>query len=257
MSYDNPVKVPQKDVTSVDVPRFDGGGLFLNGDQNAPVNAFVASKDVELDKNGYIIPRRKLSPFLPDTVQTSYQKFPGPIRNGQLYFFTLDNGKAKFCLETDSGWTECGGASNSFTTLSGGFPKFVRVLNNVMILNGKNGDKLAYIDLSTAGFPVVKYSLVTNPTTAPTSTLTNLAAGSFNIYYAYTYSGAVGETLLSPILTKSINIVRDQWGNVVATPGSIKVSRPAGAPPAGSRSGISTWRWLRLPEPFSRATCFN
>lgn len=221
--------VPQKEITSVDIPKFDGG-LFLNGAQNAPINCFTAGKDVELDRNGYIIPRRTLTPFLPDTIQTSYQKFP-VLWGGFIYYFTLDNGKARYCKEGDAGWTDCGG-TNSFVTLNGGFPKFIRVLDSVFILNGKNGDKLAYIDLNTAGFPVVKYTLVTDPAVAPTGTLTALAAGAFNVYYAYNYSGAVGGTLLSPILTKSVDRVRDQWQT--GTPGSIKISRPAGAPPAGA-----------------------
>ena len=232
MAIDKPAKVPQKEIVSVDVPKFDAG-LYLNGDQNAPVNAFVQGKDVELDTEGYLIPRRKLTPFLPDTVETTYQKFP-VLWGGEIYYFTLDDGKAKFAQEGDASWTDCGGGSNSFTTLNGGFPKFVRVLDNVLVLNGKNGDKLAYIDLSTGGFPVVKYTLVTDPASALTGALTNLAAGSFNIYYAFSYSGAVGETLLSPILTKSINIPRDQWFNQTSK-GSIKVSRPAGSPPAGAK----------------------
>lgn len=223
--------VPKAQITSVDVPNF-GAGLFLNGAQNGPINAFEKSKDIELDRNGYIQPRRRTVPFLPDTVEKTFQKAP-ILWNGELYFFTLDDGKAKFCQEGDTSWTDCGGASNSFTTLAGGFPKFIRVLNNVMILNGKNGDKLAYIDLSTSGFPVVKYTLVTNPATAPTAALTNLTAGSFHVYYAFTWSGAVGETTLSPILDKSINIVRDQW-STQTTATSVKVTRP-GSPPTGAQ----------------------
>lgn len=222
--------VPDTKIDSVDVPNF-AGGLFLGGDQIAPNNCFVKSKDVELDKYGYMIPRRKLSPFLPDTVQTTYQKFP-VLWAGEIVYFTLDNNKAKWCNEGDPSWTDCTG-SNTVTTAAGGFPKFLRVLDGVFILNGKNGDKLAFIDLTTPGFPVVKYTLVTDPAVAPTAALTNLSAGSFNIYYAYNYSGAVGETLLTPILTKSINIVRDQW-QTQASKGSIKISRPAGAPPAGA-----------------------
>lgn len=230
MTY-KPVKVPEKEISSVDVPNF-AGGLFLNGAQNAPINSFVNSKDVELDINGYIINRRKLSPFLPDTVETSYQKFP-VLWDNEIYFFTLDDGKARFCQEGDADWTDCGGADNDLITDAGGRPKFVRVLDSVMILNGKNGDKLCYVDLATPGFPVVKYVLVTDPGVAPTAALTNLAAGAFHIYYAYTWSGAVGETELSPILDKSINFVRDQW-QTQASPGSIKITRP-GSPPTGAK----------------------
>lgn len=230
MAINKPVPVPQKQITSVDVPSF-AGGQFLNGDQDAPINSFIRSKDVELDLSGFIIPRRRLVPFLPDTVETTYQKLP-VFWNGEIFYFTLDEGKAKFCRAADSDWTDCGG-TNSFTTGAGGRPRFLRVLNNIMILNGKNGDKLAYIDLSSSGFPVVKYSLVTDPASALTAALTNLTAGSYHIYYAYSYSGAVGETELSPILDQTLNIVRDQW-QTQSSPGSIKLTRP-GSPPTGAK----------------------
>lgn len=230
MAY-KPVTVPQKDITSVDIENF-AGGLFLGGDQNGPRDCFVKSKDVELDKYGFIIPRRKLSSFLPDTIQTTYQKFP-VLWMGQLYFFTADNNKVRYCKEGDLTWTDCTGA-NTIVTQNGGFPKFIRVLDSVFLLNGKNGDKLAFVDLAVVGFPLVKYALVTNPAAALTNTLTNLAAGALHIYYAFSWSGAVGTTALSPILDISINRPRDQWSTGV-TPGSIKLTRPAGAPPTGAR----------------------
>ncbi len=227
-----PVKVPQKEITSVDVVNF-AAGLSLDGAQNSPPNSFIKSKDVELTTRGYMIPRRRLSPFLPDTVGTSYQKFP-VLWNNELYFFTADNGKIKWCQEGDAGWTDCsGGATNAFVTLNGGYTKFIRVLDRVLILNGKNGDKLAFVELASAGFPITKYALVTDPPSAPTGVLTSIAAGAQHIYYAITYSGAIGETILSPIVDKTVNTPRDQW-QAMATPGSIKVTR-VGAAPTGAR----------------------
>lgn len=345
-TIDKPAPVPQKKITSVDITTF-ASGLFLNGEQTAPLNSVTACKDIELDVNGFIIPRRVLQPFLPDTIETTYQKFPA-IWNGEMYYFTLDDGHAKFCQKGDVDWTDCGpipvaaalttaltganndlaftadvagpdgnditiayinaGASkplvvsvvgsaisvqlatngssvitstaslvlaalnastpaaalintalaptntgaglvtalsatpltggtgtNFLTTQNGGRPKFVRVLNNVLILNGKNGDKLAYIDLTTPGFPVVKYSLVDDPTDPLTDTLNNLSSGDFNLYYAYSYTGAVGQTELSPILTIPLNVVRDQW-QTQTTPASIKITRPDfGSEPAGAK----------------------
>lgn len=230
MAIQKPVNVPQKEITSVDVENF-AGGLFLGGDQNGPIDCFVSGKDVELDKYGFIIPRRKLSPFLPDTIETAYQKFP-VLWMGEIYYFTADNNKVRYCQEGDADWTDCTGA-NTIVTQNGGYPKFIRVLDSVFLLNGKNGDKLAYVDLAVAGFPLVKYTLVTNPAAALTSTLTALAAGVFHVYYAFSWSGAVGETALSPILDVAVNRTRDQWQT--GTPGSIKLTRPVGAPPAGAR----------------------
>lgn len=337
-------KVPQKEISSVDIVNF-AAGWSLYGAQNSPPDSFIASKDAELTTKGYLIPRRKLTPFLPDTVETSYQKFPVLWEN-QLYYFTLDEGMAKWCQEGDSTWTPCdtagvfatlttamagtnndlkltaryagatgnaisivlvdppgnnvplsvavvgtvitvtlatngssvitstanqviallnadaaasalliatnppadtgasvvtalastplagGSGSNVFRTLNGGYPKFIRVLDKVLVLNGKNGDKLAFIDLATTGFDVIKYDLVVDPPSAPTGALTSIVAGPQHIYYAITYSGAIGETLLSPILDKTIDKPRDQW-QAMGTPGSIKITR-VGAAPTGA-----------------------
>lgn len=225
-----PAKVPERKIDSVDLNTFDGG-LYLGGAPIAPINSAIDLKDVELDTDGHYIPRRNLTKFLPDTVGISFQKYPVSL-DDVFYFFTADDNKIKFCVETDISWTDCGG-SNTFTTNNGGMTKFLRVLDKILILNGKNGDKLAYIDLETTGFPITKYDLVTDPTTALTDALTGLSSGSFNVYYAYSYSGAIGETVLSDIATIAINHTRDEW-STLATPGSIKLTRP-GSPPAGSQ----------------------
>lgn len=234
MAVDNPVNVKKKKIDSVDQVGWPLG-LDLNEVQNVDPRSFTApTKDVRMDVNGFLTPRETLVPFLPDTVETTYQKFPVEWDN-KTYFFTLDENKAKFCLESDTSWTDCGG-TNSLTTNNGGKPKFLRVLDGVFILNGKNGDKLAYIDLTTTGFPVVKYTAVSDPSSAPTSTLTNLTAtGSFMVYYAYSYSGVIGETNLSPILSQQVNIVRDKWASATS-PGSIKLTRPDfGSEPTGAQ----------------------
>lgn len=232
MANSKPVAVPKKDITSVDLAGW-ASGLWLNGAQQAPLSAFIDSKDIELSTDGYLQPRRILTPFLPDTIETTFQKLP--VRwAGSFYYFTADNNKVRFCQEGDTNWTDCTG-TNSFNTALGvgGKCKFLRVLDAVLVLNGSNGDKLAYIDLNTPGFPVVKYTLVTNPPSPLTAALTGLTAGALNIYYAFNYSGSAGVTLLSPILTQSINVARDQWQKL-ATPGKITVTRP-GTAPAGAK----------------------
>lgn len=346
MAVDKPVPVPKAKIASIDVPNF-GAGLFLNGDEDAPVNALTQNKNTELDLYGYIIPRRQQARFLPDTVETTYQKFP-VLWNGEVFYFTADDGKIRYCQEGDSDWTDCaspgvaatlttaltganndltytanelgpdgnaitityvnagasqtllvsvvgsaisvrlatngssvitstgstvlaallastaasalvsvalaaantgaglvtalgstplagGSGTNLITTNNGGMPTFVRVLNVVMCLNGTNGDKLCYVDLSDPTFPVVKYDLVEDPTDPPTGALTALSPGPLSIYYAYSFNGAVGETNLSPILTKTMDIDRDHWADVVATPSSIEITR-VGVPPTGALS---------------------
>lgn len=232
MAISKPLPVPKAKIVSVDVPKFDAG-LFLGDEQNAPINSFVAGKDIEIDRYGSITQRRKLTPFLPDTVETTYQKFP-VLWNGVVYYFTADDNKIKFCQVGDTSWTDCGG-TNTIVTQNGGYPVFQRVLNNVVLCNGTNGDKLCWADLTTMGFDVVKLSPVDDPATdfsAPT--LTGLTSGALSIYYAYSYNGAAGETLLSNILTVSINIARDQWQSQT-TPASILLTLPE-TPPTGAES---------------------
>lgn len=231
----DPVKVPQKTITSTEVPNM-GGGQFLKPAQNGPVNAFIDSKDVELTAEGYLIPRRKLLPFLPDTIETTYEKAPMLMPDGSITYFTLDHGKAVYAKEGDASWTIISGGSNSYTTNNGGMPTFLRVLDNVLVLNGKNGDRLSYVDLTAPGFSVVKYVKVNDPTTAPTSALTNLTTGAFNVYYAYTYSGqGPGETALSPITTVSVNKPRDQWNATQTSLGQVTLTFPTGSSiPAGA-----------------------
>lgn len=341
-----PAKVPQKEISSIDVPNF-AGGLYLQGAQNAPNNSFIDSKDVELSTDGYIVPRRKLVKFLPDTVESVHQIFP-VLWEGEIFYFTADDGKIRFCQEGDNSWTDCGDpevtatlttaltgtdndikftsvllgpagndititlvdpaandeplavavvdtditvtlatdgsgtitstaaevitavladvdaaalvaaenapsndgtgivtalaqtplaggdGTNFFTTNNGGKCKFLRVLNCVLILNGGNGDKLAHVDLTVAGFPVVKHELVDDPTNAPTAAATGITgSGDYTIYYAVSFAGSFGETALGPILTQAISKPRDQW-----TPGTdfLTITRNNSAP-----TGAKKW----------------
>lgn len=209
MAITKPEKVPKKNITSIDVTGWSGG-LFLNGEQMAEGNQFVSSSNVELSPNGRPRPRKSLQRWLPDTVETVYEIFPALV-NGELYFFTADQNKLKYCQEGDSGWTDCTG-DNTITTNNGGKTTFLRVLNSILVLNGSNGDRLCYIDLENIAFPVVKYTFVANPATAVSITPTGITnSGSYKIYYGWTYSSPTGETEISPILTYTINKPRDQW----------------------------------------------
>lgn len=229
MAISDPVKVPKRNIGSLDLNGWSGG-LFLNGAQLAEGNQFVSSADIELSPNGRIRPRKSLQKWLPNTVETVYEVFPARI-DGELYFFVADENKLKYCQEGDSVWSDCGG-SNSIVTNNGGKTTFLRVLNSILVLNGGNGDKLCYIDLESATFDVVKYTFVADPTTAPSAAATGITnSGSYKIYYGYTYSSATGETKISNILTYTINKPRDQW----KADGSeyLTITRP-GTAPAGA-----------------------
>jgi len=227
MAITDPVTVPKKKITSTDITGFSGG-LFENGEQNGEENQFVESKDVELTINGLLGPRRALTPFLPDTVEDAHQRFPAKVGN-TIRYYVGDENKVKWCEEGDDEWTDCTG-DNVITTQNGGKVKFLRVLDSLLILNGKNGDKLAYVDLETNN--VVKYTLVANPAVAPSAAATGITnSGSYKIYYGYTFSSATGETEISPILDYTINKPRSNWDPDGAE--FLTISRPAGNP-AGS-----------------------
>lgn len=238
MAITKPEKVPKKNITSIDITGWSGG-LFLNGEQMAEGNQFVSSKNAELSPNGKPKPRKSLQKWLPDTVETVYEVFPA-LWNGQLYFFTADENKLKYCQEGDLSWTDCTG-SNTITTNNGGKTTFLRVLNSILVLNGSNGDRLCYIDLETVGFDVVKYTFVANPASAVSISPTVLTnSGSYKIYYGWTYSSATGETEISPILTYTINKPRDQW-NPDGTE-FLTITRPGVAP-----AGATYWNLYVAP----------
>jgi hypothetical protein len=224
MAVRKPAKIPKKNIGSVDVIGFSGG-MYLNGEQNAKGNQIVEGHDVEMTIDGFLTPRKSLTPWLPDTVEDGYQVYPA-IWEGEVLNFTADDGKVRYCIDGDDDWTDCVG-DNTITTQNGGKPIFLRVLDVLLVLNGGNGDKLCYVRLDTK--EVVKYSAVTDPTTAPTAAATGITnSGAYKIYYGYTFSSATGETKLSSILTYTINKTRDTWN----TDGSeyLTVTRPAGNP---------------------------
>jgi len=231
MAVSKAAKVPKRNIGSLDLNGWSGG-LFLNGARLAEGNQFVSSKDVRLTPQGRLTPRYSLERWLPDTVETVYEIYPA-LWEGEVYFFVADENEIRYAQIGDSSWTSSGG-DNVITTNNGGKPTFIRALNSILILNGSNGDKLAYIDLESATFDVVKYDLVADPTSAPTATPTGITGtGAYKIYYGYTYSSATGETLISPILEKTISKPRSLW----ADDGSeyLTVNRPDfGAEPTGA-----------------------
>lgn len=207
MAVKNPAKVPKKEITSIDVTNFSGGWNLL-GEQNADINQIVEAIDIERSTDGYIRPRRSLQPWLPNTIDTVYQVYPALVDN-DVVNFVADNGKVRYCMEGDSGWTDCGG-DNSITTGPGIKTQFLRILDVLLVINGAGGDKLCQVDLETK--QVVKYSPIADPTAALTITPTGISnTGSYKIYYGYTYSSSTGETKISPILNQTISKPRDAW----------------------------------------------
>lgn len=205
MAITKPVKVKPAKITSIDITSFNGG-LDQRGEANITQNSFSRGRNVMVNQQGLATHRFGLKKWLPDTVGTAYEIFPA-LYNGTLYNITADDGKIKYITKTDDAWIDCGGDNTVTTTDT--VNTFLRILDKVLILNGE--DTLGYVDLET--MEVVHYTAVDDPANAPTLTASGTLSttGSFKIYYGITFNSTVGETALSPILTQSINKIRDTW----------------------------------------------
>lgn len=228
MAITDPAKVPQAKISSIDITSFNGG-LDQRGEANITNNSFSIGRNIMLNEQGLATYRYGLKKWLPDTVETVYEIFPA-LYNGELFFITADDGKIKYIKTGELSWTDAGG-DNTVTTGDGIKNTFLRVLDKVLILNGT--DKLGYLDLSN--MEVVHYNKVDDPSEAPTATPNGLTnTGDHKIYYAVSFNSTVGETAISPILSYTVNKIRETWkadGTEYLT-----IDRKNTPPPAGAVS---------------------
>jgi hypothetical protein len=202
---EKPVRVPQREITSLDIVSFDGG-RDERYPQNAEPNTFSYSRNMAVTSQGLLTHRHSLKRWLPDLVGTVHQIFPA-LYNDDMYYLVADDSEVKYIQAGDISWTSCGG-SNVVTTGGGVVNTFLRIDDKVLILNGT--DTLRYVDLTN--MEVVQFTTVANPVNAPTVTATGItASGSFKIYYGVTFNSTVGQTALGPILTQAISKSRETW----------------------------------------------
>lgn len=205
MAVGKPAKVPQREISSLDIVSFDGG-RDERVVQNADPNTFTSSRNMVVTSQGLLTQRASLRRWLPDTVGTVYQIFPA-LYDNQMYYLCADDGEVKYIQQGDTSWTVCGG-TNAVTTDPGVITTFLRIQDKVLVLNGV--DTLRYIDLTN--MEMVQFTSVTNPANAPTVTATGITAtGSFKMYYAVTFNSTVGETATGPILTTNVSKSRSTW----------------------------------------------
>lgn len=224
MAIQKPVKVPKAKITSIDIVSFDGG-LDQRGAANIRSNNYSVGRNVMVDGQGLATHRYGLKRWLPDTVGKVYQVFPA-LYKGDVYYIVADDGKIKYIKDGDTSWTDATG-SNTVTTTGKAVNTFIRVLDNVLILNGV--DELGYLDLSD--MKVVHYTPIADPATKPTTSATGLTGSDHKVYYSITYNSVVGQTKTSPIATQNVKKIREQWKpdgseNVTITDPN---TRPAGA----------------------------
>lgn len=224
MPPNNYPKVPKAKISSLDLVSFDGG-LDQRGAANIRANSFAVGKNAMVNPQGLITHRLGLKRWLPDVVGKAGQVFPA-LHNGVVKYITADDGKIKWTTAGATSWTVCAG--DNVVTTEDVTVTFLRLLNKVLILNGE--DTLGYVDLND--MTVVHFNNVPNPTLAPTGALVGGLTGTpYKVYYAIWYSGVVGKTASTPILTQGVSKIREQW----ATDGSQGVTvtdpntRPAGA----------------------------
>lgn len=239
MAVDKPIKVEKKNITSTDIVSFNGG-LDERGDANAEPNTFVYGRNVMVNLAGLLTHRFGLKKWLPDTVDPCYEVFPA-IYDGNTYNIVADDDKIKYCQTGDTAWTDCGG-DNTIVVPAGTITTFLRVQDRLLILNGVT--KIAYIDLSD--MTVVKFALVTDPTTQPTITSvapsTLALSGTPIIYYATNWNSIVGQTALSPIRTQNISKSRGTWADDGTN--SLTINR-VNTPPANA---VSWNLWIALAK---------
>lgn len=253
-------KVPQAKLQSIDITSFDGG-LDQRGEANIRPNAFSVGRNVMVNLQGLATYRLGLKKWLPDVVGTAGQAYP-VFYDDEVRYITADDGKIKWITAGASSWTDCGG--DNVVTTADTVTTFMRVLDKVLIMNGE--DNLGYVDLAT--MEVVHFNLVANPTLAPTGSPVGITTGSYKVYYAIWYSGVIGKTASTPILTQTVSKIREQWaedgsqGVTVTDPNT----RPVGAEawniglataPAGGTIQISDILPLALGLDIGTTTFFD
>lgn len=175
-------------------------------------NALATSKNVMLEQNGVVRPRPSLKKYGPQPVGTILGEIYEckTMSNGVATFYLICvqnvNGVAKayYAKGEDETWTAIGEKTFNTTARC----HFLMVANKVLIMNGE--DNLCYID--PYKWTITTYASITDPTAAPTGVVdSSLTGTSFKIYYAVSANSTVGETAVSPVLTKDISTQRDMW----------------------------------------------
>ena len=191
------------------IDKFNGGTKTLVDQSRIDLTSVYQSQNMMLDQDGVWRVRYG---------SAAYGKvLTGPIdgmgratiynANGSNtnYLFTMDNGTLKYC--TDGGiWTSLAGK----TYTVGATATLTQYNSRLYITNGK--DLFSYVDLTNPPtFTIVTYTPLPSPAT-PSSTLTVLTVGAYNVYYRITaVKSAIGETAFSSELPVSVNKLRTQW----------------------------------------------
>lgn len=114
-------------------------------------------------------------------------------------------GSVSYCYRSQDNGDTWAKVSPSITFTTGKYYQFLQYQSRLYIVNGSN--KLTYYD----GTQLVRATLVSNPSSAPTGARTTLTAGSYNNSYVYVAVNTVGKTLASPALSITTNKHREQW----------------------------------------------
>lgn len=236
MAVTTPKPPKQPSISSRFINNF-GTGLFSLAQTQAPPNSMVSANNVQIYYDKTIRPRDSLV----EVYDGDYDGTGTPGGNimsrpiavtirGTTYLFFVQDGKILFSNYDDdpNSVVACGG-SNTFT--SSARAMLHMVYGFIVITNG--ADPLAYVDTAQSGFPVIKFSPIDDPTSAPTMAATGFPTGTeFTTYYAVTFNSTVGETKASPIGNIQLSAARDTW----KPDGSEFVTVTCPTPPTGAKS---------------------
>lgn len=220
-------KVPAAKIGSLDITSF-AGGQDQRGAANQAPNSFTG-RNIMVNSQGLGTFRLVKKRWLPDAVGTVYEVFPA-FYNNTVYNIIADDGKIKYIYGTETDWIDAGGDNDVTTTIDNPVT-FIRSMNKVVIMNGI--DEIGYLDLAT--MDVVHFDFIASPTTVPTSALVGgLTATPHKVYYAIWYSGVVGKTASTPIVTVGVSKIREQW-DAAGTQG-VTITDPNTRP-----AGVKNW----------------
>lgn len=207
-----------------------GTGLFLLNREKAPENSLVDMNNLKIGIDKTLQPRMRLRHIYHG--DTDIQSKPITVSiGGDIYIFFIQNGKVRYI-----NYTEDKSVSHEILDPDNNFSNVARAMlrmagNMIVITNGV--DKLAFVDTTTMPFIITKFTLVADPTVAPTLTPSAALTGSGFPYYAcVTFNSTVGETAASPIQTANVKAARDVW----LADGTQSITINRGSVPSGAVS---------------------
>lgn len=201
------------------VKAWEKGTVTALDDGRTPTDGLRSSGNVILEQDNTIRPRGSLTEYGPQPGEGlsilgevyEFSRIESGVRVNYMISMQSDGTDAHVYYATgeDTAWTEALGPSSAQVDYDpDATTHFKQIADKILVMNGV--DNLSFVD--TSNFEITTYTSLTDPGTAPTGTLSGTLTGtSFKVYYAYSANSTVGETEVSPAVTKSVGKDRLVW----------------------------------------------